>query len=463
MKKLILLLLLSVLTVRNVNDIYASSGGGVSFGMDADCPNCNGAWSTKYSSVLTNIYTWKAYAHFQYSNGTIGCKSYVAGLGVNGDKLYMIQLDKSDSLEIGYIYISEDEKIEYYDSEGNIVTKTLNNFTSSGYGGESNGKTFGSWIHTFVNKPYEMNYCDGFEFVIDCTSMSFTEQKGKLDELARYLCGENTEMPDGVTIGKLPDLYDLECPLDIKVNTGSATVNVEGDGYTNIKSGSATLIPFKIWWSQSNIDLSGYETEFYIKEFGKCRKSIFDKWEDVNTGWVYDGTHVTAKYCNNNLKWHEFRCWESPNLKEVAITQLGDDDPKVEFNSCDFMIRNKKEDENGRMHYSNWVYVNTYDDGTYSVYEMVQDYDITEDSDETGSINTDSTIHDDEIIHVDSDTSIDVGGIGNAGTFLTVLKDLANSIKTFPDFFGEVFSFLPSWILTSIGILFIIVLVCAIF
>lgn len=461
MKKLLLLLLLSVLTFGSVKDIYAD-GGGVSFELPFRC-SCGGNYLEYYN--VPNIYRWRSITHSIYNSEMYNnCGLVDFGRSANGDKCYFVKLFAGSDLFDYYsfvIYVSDDNIIELYDNVGNVINKTSSDFNNGLNFGESNGKYFG-FIGSVegYGSSYTHHYDDGYNYSITISSYSTS----KIIELARFLCGEITDLPYGYEIIQPEAIYDLECPLDVKVNTGSATVNVESDSYTNIKSGSATLIPYKIWWSQSNIDLTGYVTEFYVKEFGRCRKNIFSKWEECSSTWVYDGEHVTAKFCNNNLKYHEFRCWESETLKEIAITQLGDDEPKVEFNSCDFMIRNKKEDENGVLHYSNWVYVNTYEDGTYSVYEMVQDYDITEDSDETGNINTDSTIHDDEIIHVDdSDTSIDVGGIGNAGTFLTVLKDLANSIKTFPDFFGEVFSFLPSWILTSIGILFIIVLVCAIF
>lgn len=463
LKKMLLLLLLSFLMVGSGKDIYASSlgGGGASFAYDYNCGYCKGDYMNYYSTTIESPYVWCAVSHVINNNTLVSCNHLSYGLSASDDKFYTIKMIRDDGLYYAYIRLSSDDTFEFYKADGTVTTKPLSDFTSSNYGGVSNGLYFGYWIYLASWNPYYIDYEKPCNYQIVATS--YSDGENKMQKLVKFLSGELTELSDGITeVAPLP-IYDLEPPLDIKINTGSASVNVESDSYTNIKSGTATLIPHKIWWSQSNIDLTGYETEFYIKEYGRCRKSIFSTWQDCNTGWLFDGSHVTAKYCNNNLKWHEFRCWESTSLNEVAIIQLEDDNPKVEFNSCDFMIRNKKEDEDGQIHYSNWIYVNTYEDGTYSVFEMVQDYDITEDSDETGNIDTDSTIYDDEVIYEDTNTTVDVGGISNTGSFLTVLKDLANSIKTFPDFFAQMFSFLPNWILTSIGTLFIIILICAIF
>ena len=438
--------------VGSGKDIYASSmgGGGSSFGMETQCTICNGDWQNKYSNLLNDIYTWNVVAHYQTSNGIIRCSFGSYGLGANGDLTYMILLRSETSDQIGYIRISQDEKIEYYDSDGNVVIKYLGDYSKSGFGGESNGKFFGNWIYTFVDHPYEIDYCDGFDYIINCENLNVNEKRDKFNELARYLCGETTTIPGGVEMGKKPDMYDLEPPLDVKVTT------VELDLFTNI--------PYKIWWSQSNIDLTGYNTVFYVKGYGEYKPSVFSAFKDIETSWMFEESFVTAKYCNNNLKYFDYSYEDMQrDLRAIAENVEGDSIYQVKNNSVDFMIRNEKEDENGQMHYSNWVYVNTYEDGTYSVFEMNTDYSIDEDSDETGQINTDSTIYDDEIVYEDNEETLDVGGVSNVGSFIKVMKDLANSLKTFPEFFAKMFSFLPSWVLTCIGILFIIILICAIF
>lgn len=461
-KKLAILLLLSVLMVGRVEDIYASSlgGGGSSFDYDlSTCNYCAGDWENYWKDNLEDFNCWNCITHSIYGGVVHSCENKVFYIPANGDVKYYFKFQGTNSNDqICWVQLSTDNLFEVSSVNGPFEVSD-----AKGYG-ESNGLFYCySYKGIAASSNYVETFCSGYNYLVNFDCDIYTDEiEDKLIEFAKYLSGETSELPSGATMVEPLPVYDLEPPLNVKVNTGSASVNLEVGKYGT--NGSATLIPHKIWWEQSNIDLTGYTTEFYVREFGKCRKSIFSKWEDCVSNWTFDGEHVTAKYCNNNLKFHEYRSWESDNLTSVAAEQLVDDEPEVEFNSCDFMIRNKKVDDDGQTHYSNWVYVNTYEDGTYSVYEMVSDYDLDEDSDETGNIDVDSEIYDDEVIHTDStDVNIDVGGVSNVGSFLTVMKDLANSIKTFPDFFAQVFSFLPNWILTSIGTLFVIILICAIF
>lgn len=460
-----LVLLVGLLVLLHPGTVEAGTHGGGSGStsvMANNCVNCAGDWQSKHADYINDIYRWNIIAHHQYADGTSSCSHDAYGVGANGDKLYMIRYDCLDSLQIGYIYISNDEKIEFHDSSGNIVTNYLSDYESSNYGGECNGKTYGNWIYFFVDKPYEINYCDGFDFIVDAEDLSFEEQKHKSHEIARYLCGESTNLPDGVTIGKSPEVYDLEAPLGVTVTSSDNSRNfqIHGDG---LYQGSDLVIPYKIWWNQSNIDLTGYETEFYVREYGKYKKSLFSSWVDVMTPYLFDKSFVTAKYCNNSLKYYEFSPKDKKRIYQYCTDEAGEEPYAVEFYHPDFMLRNRKEDENGQMHYSNWVYVKTYDDGTYSVFEMEQEYDLEEDPDETGNIDVDSPNYDDEIIYEDTDYSPDIGGVKDSAKFITVLKDLANSLGDFPDLFAQIFSFLPSWVLVCIGTLFVVIMLKGIF
>lgn len=382
------------------------------------------------------------------------------------DKEYYIRVTQTNSagyrsLWLARIFISSDNKITLYsDDEGNTTEYDYDKFSDSGICNNLYWTADYSYRIFYSNtNTHEMIYSSGhqYEMELDATE-SISE---KIEELAIYLCGgEDASLPGGVTaITPLP-VYDLEPPLGVVMNASDATNDIN---ITDNSDASLVITPYKIWWNQSNIDLTGYETEFYVREYGKHKKSLFASWEALETSWVFDASYVTAKYCNNKLKWHEFNCREEGRLYYLSKELLGDEPFQVKFLNCDFMIRNKKQDENGQMHYSNWVYVNTYDDGTYSVFEMEQDYTLDEDSDETGNINTDSEIYDDETVYTDTDYSPDVGGITDAAQFIRVLKDLANSLGDFPDLFAQIFSFLPGWVLVCIGTLFVVIMLKGIF
>lgn len=454
-KNIVLVLIAALLVLLHQGNVDATStgGGGASFGSDSTCLNCNGDWQSKFSFLLTNPFIWKTIVHYQVPLG-IDCTATSYGLGANGDELYMVLFDFPERIELSYIYISEDEKIEIYDSDGNIITKYLSDYEPSGYGGVSNDKTFGSWIYNFIEKPYEVSYSDGFDFVVDCSDMNYEEQKQKLDEIARYLCGEKQDMPSGVTVEKKKPVIDLEPPLNVTVN------GIDNNIFeTKQKS-------LKIRWNQSNIDLTGYKTVFYMRESGRCRKTIFNEWQDIQTPWLFDKDFVTAKYCNNNLKYYEYKWWTDQSKIQTYVNALlygdGSGGSITELSAVDFMLRNEKTDDEGILHYSNWVYVNCFDDGTYQVYEMADDYDLDKDSDETGNIKTDSEIYDDETIYDEDDVDSSLG-IGDADNFLDSMQDLINSLRNFPNLFAKIFSFFPSWVLAMIGMLFIAALLARIF
>lgn len=446
----------------NIKDTYASSVGGTGSSFDTFNCACKGEYMTTYK-LGESPYYFYSFTHNLDSEGVvISDQNYIFERSAEDDEFYSVKITAQGlgtgiDLYIAYIYISSDASIARYDKDGNIYYTNVTSFSNRG---TSNDKYY-TFAHMLNGTyPYVHLYDSGFDYSMN--DINLGDLKNLLNELAKFLCGELTELPPSITVDEKKPVYDLEAPLGVTVTSSEHSRNFQiyGDG---LYQGSDLVIPYKIWWNQSNIDLTGYETEFYVREYGKYKKSLFSSWVDVVTPYVFDKSFVTAKYCNNSLKYYEFSPKDKKRIYSYCQNEIGEEPYAVEFYHPDFMLRNKMEDEDGRMHYSNWVYVKTYDDGTYSVFEMEQEYEIENDPDETGNIDIDSPNYDDEIIYEENDTSIDVGGIGNAGTFLTVLKDLANSIKTFPDFFGEVFSFLPSWILTSIGILFIIVLVCAIF
>lgn len=456
-----LVLLVGLLVLLHPGSVEASStGGGSSFELPFRC-SCGGNYLEYYN--VPNIYRWRSITHSIYNAEMYNnCSLVDFGRSANGDKCYFVKLFSGSDLFDYYsfvIYVSEDDIIELYDNVGNVINRNKFDFNNGLNFGESNGKYFG-FIGNIegYGSSFTHHYDDGYNYSITVPSYSTS----KIVELARFLCGEFTDLPDGYEIIQPEAIYDLEAPLGVTVSSSDNSRNFQiyGDG---LYQGSDLVIPYKVWWNQSNIDLSGYETEFYVREYGKYKKSLFSSWVDVMTPYIFDKSFVTAKYCNNSLKYYEF----SPKVKKRIYSYCqdvaGEEPYAVEFYHPDFMLRNKKEDENGQMHYSNWVYVKTYDDGTYSVFEMEQEYDLEEDPDETGNIDVDSPNYDDEIIYEDTDYSPDIGGVKDSAKFITVLKDLANSLGDFPDLFAQIFSFLPSWVLVCIGTLFVVIMLKGIF
>lgn len=470
-KNIVLVLVAALLVLLHPGTVEASStgGGGSSFGDGyEDKCGCGGDFMTKYIDPLLPIYRWRGFNHKIYDGYFNNYTIIDFPRSANGDLCFFVEATYSYSSSNSnkdysayVIYISQDEFIDCYDNDGNVIQKDSGDFSS--HYGSANGKYYafdgikagsaGKWVH---------EYDDGYNYFIH-TEGVYSEVLNKIEELAIFLCGgDNAIFPDGVTAGAPLPVYDLEAPLGVTVSSSDNSRNFQiyGDG---LYQGSDLVIPYKVWWNQSNIDLSGYETEFYVREYGKYKKSLFSSWVDVMTPYIFDKSFVTAKYCNNSLKYYEFSPKDKKRIYSYCQDEAGEEPYAVEFYHPDFMLRNKKEDENGQMHYSNWVYVKTYDDGTYSVFEMEQEYDLEEDPDETGNIDVDSPNYDDEIIYEDTDYSPDIGGVKDSAKFITVLKDLANSLGDFPDLFAQIFSFLPSWVLVCIGTLFVVIMLKGIF
>lgn len=355
------------------------------------------------------------------------------------------------------IIISEDTNITLYDDH-NGTTKTLTYSQYSGLDkGNYNGKYYfldSSYIFMTINEStdngYEVLWSGDWNYIVESD-----DSYNDIVDLAIWLCGgEDVDIPDSVTAVTPLPVYDLEPPLNVSVN------GIDNN-FFETKSKSV-----KIRWEQSNIDLTGYKTVFYMRESGRCRKTIFNEWQDVKTPWLFDKKYVTARYCNNNLKYHEYKWWtDQSKLGDYANAALYGEETgglMCEHAAVDFMIRNEKEDADGTLHYSSWVYLNCFEDGTYQIYEMNEDYTLDEDPDETGNINTDSSIYDDEKVYDEDDVDASLG-IGDAKDFVGGMTDLINSLRSFPSLFSKIFSFFPSWVLAMIGMLFIAALVSRIF
>ena len=458
MKKFFLIFLI-IMTVISQNDVYAA---------DYYC-YCKGN-PESYYKLGNRLYFFQMCDHISAANGNI-IRDFSAALGRSvGDREYycrVIQYQGASSndifVKLARIIISTDNKISIYDDDTGKVKEY--NYNAYDLYGESNNLYYNiSAVQAPVleSESHQMIYTSGHHY--DITLEKDEVYADKMHELAIYLCGgEDVTLPGGVVpVTPLPE-YDLESPLQIKINSKDASMDMNVS-----KSGSnsdAVITPFKIWWHQSNIDLTDYKTEFYVREHGQYKKSLFSTWENISTGWVYSCEHITAKYCNNSLKWYEFNFRKDSNLYYAAKNNLGDDPFQVKFKTVDFMIRNKKEDaETGQMHYSNWVYLHVYEDGTYSLYELKEDYELDDSPEDTDNIDTDSPNYDEEIIYDDNtDYTPGIGGIGDTAKFIKVMKDLANSLGDFPDLFAQIFSFLPSWVLVCIGTLFVVIMLKGIF
>ena len=452
-KNIVLVLVAALLVLLHPGTVEASStGGGSSIELPFRC-SCGGNYLEYYN--VPNIYRWRSITHSIYNSEMYNnCSLVDFGRSANGDNCYFVKLFAGSDLFDYYsfvIYISDDNIIELYDNFGSVINRNKSDFNSGINWGESNGKYFGFIGNVEgYGSSFTHHYDDGYNFSITVPSYSTS----KIIELARFLCGEISELPDGYEIIQPEAIYDLEPPLNVSVN------GIDNNIFET-KSKSV-----KIRWEQSNIDLTGYKTVFYMRESGRCRKTIFNEWQDVKTPWLFDKDYVTAKYCNNNLKYHEYKWWtDQSKLGDYANAALYGEETgglMCEHAAVDFMIRNEKEDEDGTLHYSSWVYVNCFEDGTYQIYEMNEDYTLDKDPDETGNINTDSTIYDDETIYDEDDVDASLG-IGDAKDFVGGMTELINSLRSFPALFSKIFSFFPSWVLGMIGMLFIAALVSRIF
>lgn len=447
-KNIVLVLVAALLVLLHPGTVEAETSSDYTY----NCGYCNGDYLNYYSASIDSPYVWCAISHLIDNGALINCNFLKFGLSASEDKFYTVKVIGDDALYYGYIRLSEDDSFEMYDVDGGVVAKPLSDFTDSEYGGLSNGLYYGYWFYLASWNPWYEDYNKGCNFMIEAGG--YTDRNTKMKNLVKFLTGELTELPAGVTELESLPVYDLEAPLNVSVN------GIDNNIFET-KSKSV-----KIRWEQSNIDLTGYKTVFYMRESGRCRKTIFNEWQDVKTPWLFDKDYVTAKYCNNNLKYHEYKWWtDQSKLGDYANAALYGEEIgglMCEHAAVDFMIRNEKEDADGTLHYSSWVYVNCFEDGTYQIYEMNEDYTLDKDPDETGNINTDSTIYDDETVYDEDDVDASLG-IGDAKDFVGGMTDLINSLRSFPALFSKIFSFFPSWVLGMIGMLFIAVLLSRLF
>lgn len=497
-KHLFVLMILAALLISSPMNVYAN--------LDYDC-RCMGEFS--FWDYYPKPFGWFSLAHIYdvNSNHLIACRDCYFGNPVSSsDKMYTVYARFGSSVYWTAIYISDQSTLEYYYVDG---TELSVGTYEGGY--SSNNKSY--WIVPYdVWSDYSLireDFCPGFNFTLFASDI--LDYDAKIHDLARYLCGQSTSLPDGVAESHPQDVYDLEPPLNVKVSAGSW----EDKGlhsWSNILDSPLYFYdPFRIWWNQSNIDLSNFYTEIYLKENGMCRESKLigaGPWKSFDTGYLFIDSLVTSKYCNNSLTPFEYLIVPMNEISAKGISSIPDDyidifhdylrgkcpsGYKYEFKSCDFLLRNMQEVD-GITHYSNWVWVQMYEDGTYNVTELNNGYqpdvkdpnappdESPDDPNDPAEPEEPTTTPDPNPDYIVPDSpnypsggnqypSYNPGdsnppglnGVNDTSTFLKVLTDLAKSLGSFPSLFAQIFQFLPAWVISIVGCLFVVILLRGIF
>ena len=497
-KHLFVLTILAALLICSPTVIYA----------DYNC-NCQGDF--EIFDGYKNPFTWFAITHTVNDDGNlVDCQQSSFSRPALGDEFYMVRLTTPDYLYYHRISISINDEFEYYDSDGNFYKITYSEQQNSGTAGYCNEKFYGTTgALAKLYCEWDESYVDNIDFNI--TSDDYLDAVNKLDELAQYLCGGRSDLPDGVSSQDRQPVYDLEPPLDVKVLRGSwqETNSRFQVGY------QYDMEPYKLWWNQSNIDLSDFYTEIYIKQNGSCReKKIFGAgpWTAFDSGWVFKDSVLTYDYCNKSNHPYSIRVLpfsmyknlemhgnETDGFPNDYLYSKCPDGYQYEIKSMDYLLRNTQV-INDLTRYSNWIWVHMYDDGTYSVTELQHDYspDLSDpsspDPDPDEPVNPDdpaepsvpevpTTTPDPSPDYVvpdspyypnggsqypvyqpsDDSTPPGLEGVNNVSTFLKVLTDLAKSLGSFPSLFAQIFQFLPIWVISIVGCLFVVILLRGIF
>lgn len=262
---------------------------------------------------------------------------------------------------------------------------------------------------------------------------------------------------DGNIVEKSKIVYDLEVPLNFRIKQKSLVdlPLIGGVGKDNT---------FYLTWEQSDkVDVQGWQTEIYYKEKGSAKKEWYSsKKYPYELSWSYwdSVANYKSKYTFNV---------ENVPMQQELIDLLGFKPYSCNVTKLDFMIRNKYLDENGILHYSNYVYINNTSGSGSSGSDM--DYSASEiDGEEVDKLlNENGSFSSDDLdnnIVSDSDNyfNSNVGdGVGSDDylSAVGILKGLANDLKEFPSFFSSFFSFLPSHFIYALSALILFLITIA--
>lgn len=498
-KHLFALIILAVLLISSPKDVYCSD--------DYKC-SCGGDLES-YESYH-NPFVWCGICHYYDSDDGMlwGCHESAFGKPSSGDRFYTVYCRVGEAVAWDFIRISINDSFEFYNVDGSVNVVSFEEDTSSSFCND-NYYYFSGDVPGFDYSIIREDYVDGFNFTLFCDDWS--EYQIKMNALCRYLCGEGETLPDGVAESHPEDVYDLEPPLNVKVSPGKWEDKGLHSWSNILDSPLYYYDPYRLWWNQSNIDLSNFYTEIYVKENGMCRENKLigaGPWTAFDSGFIFVDSVITSNYCNNSLTPLEYLIVPLNEIKVKGLTSVPDDyvdlfhdylrgkcpsGYKYAFKTCDFLLRNMQEVD-GVSHYSNWVWVQMYEDGTYNVTELNNGYqpdvkdpnappDESPDNPDDPAVPEEPTTTpnpDPDFIVPDSPNypsggnqfpSYDPGetnppglnGVNDVSTFLKVLTDLAKSLGSFPSLFAQIFQFLPIWVISIVGCLFVVILLRGIF
>lgn len=405
----------------------------------AVCDESNCSFESEYEKVLD--YNHLVHFHYKpFGSSNVYSKSLNQGKGVDIDTYWVfIESDKLNS--IGFIRIGDNSTGYIYPSPANFkytgTPPPEDKYEIVELKDFYNNKYYSTYYYNGLSKErcetIELKYTNGFDYILNCND---DEIKSLLNDLAKWIIGGKIGNPPNGIVIENNFVVDLEPPLNVKLDGLTAD-------FLENKS------PLKINWEQSNIDLTGWETEFYVKQFGRCKKTIFNEWKDYQSSWKLHKTLTTAEYVSSQYRYYEWKWYDewSKKLSQTAILSVlydGKEGGYVdEVFTPDFKIRNKYTDFSGKIHYSRFIYVKCKKDGTYSISEL--DNSVT-DKDDDEIIAPDQNYYNPDNVLKEDDW------LSNGNTsFFSILKDMVRNIQNLPDFMSKMFSFLPNWIIGFIA------------
>ena len=346
--------------------------------------------------------------------------------------------------------------VVYNDTDKSLV-HAFNKNQSSTQTIESGGYIKGM-VGSVIFDPVRI-YSSNATYYID-----FEDEKINIDEFIESIIGG--VVPDGTQTLNPNDVwdddlnkyvdpnanFDLETPKNVKITIPS-----------DFNEGS-----YHLSWEQSEEFYSkdyasDVEIEIFEKYFGKARIDIVHEWHKFEIGYNWVPKEIPNKRCeytldysrnshlSNNRRYSVYQWLTEIEGSYITIFNVTEDTIPIEFYTNDYLIRNKYTDENGKVHYSNFVHIMCHNDGYYqleeldgkTVEEIKKQDSIVLDDEDTTDIRIEGDYDPTQPIQTENIT------LGDTDIFQDI-KGLFDNLLGFPNYFKKIFGFFPSWILKLI-------------
>lgn len=244
--------------------------------------------------------------------------------------------------------------------------------------------------------------------------------------------------------------YDLEMPLNVTCKFHNKTF---GNSYYNIT------------WEQSDgLDIQGWETEIYISQHIKYGKYL---WSLATSPHYYDTKYYLVDHVATFLgkykkiwKSDDFYAGTNDELYAYVEKEKGYRPQVTSVRKNNFMLRNKFVDSEGKIHYSDYVYLKEGEDGNYTA-SVIKG----EETDKNGGVTDIKYGQEDTKVDTNNDTYKNTDVSSTTTSFsggVSTLKSLFSDLQELPKLIEEMFGFIPGQFIFALTAMLIVLIPIAI-